>query len=316
MPNFTLSQIKTFLMVTELGSFQAVAAKLRTTQPAISQRIKELERILGVELFDRTARYPRLTPVGRALVPHAARLVGVAEEIAREIAGSDAVSGLVKIGATDAVALSWLPQLVQQLNREFPKLEVELIIGLSVTLFEALKNHEIDIALIAGPLAWPNLVSVPIGRLQNAWMAAPRLTQATGMMTPEAMAKLPIFTYASGSHQSAMIHDWFKQHGVEPSRINVCSSMSAILQMAVSGLGLAVLPPEMMEQDLAAGKLAVIATAAPLPSIDFEAAYLANTHLTFLEKVTMMAADIATHDATFGRKSPQPPAAVDAAGQR
>jgi len=66
-----LAQIEAFLTVAERRSVSAAAAVLYVTQPALTTRIKKLERELGIELFVRTARGMRLTAEGRAFRPHA-----------------------------------------------------------------------------------------------------------------------------------------------------------------------------------------------------------------------------------------------------
>src|SRR5260221_8596207 len=68
---FTLDQLRTFVAVVDEGSFSAAGRKLRRAQSAVSQTLANLEAQAGVKLFDRAARYPRLTDAGRSLLADA-----------------------------------------------------------------------------------------------------------------------------------------------------------------------------------------------------------------------------------------------------
>lgn len=300
MTGFTLTQLRTFLMVHRAKSFQAAANALHTTQPAVSQRVKELERVLGLDLFLRESRSVRLTVTGRKLLPFAERMVCIADEIAVTLTDKHAVSGLIKIGATDTVALTWLPKLVQRLRLEYPRLEVELVIGLSVDLLESLRNHDLDIAMVACPFNDPNIASMSIGKLNNHWMASPQLISQMADISPLAMSNFPIFTHSEGTHQHEIIRRWFRESGIDNPRINVCTSLAAIVKLTTEGLGISVLSPEMMVQELEAGALQMINFPRPLPSIAFAAAYIDRGTPQLLRHLADLATEIVAGDRTFG----------------
>src|ERR1700740_3845482 len=73
--------IETFMWVVTLGSFRGAAQKLNTTQPAISQRIAQLEREVGVKLLQRDRRMVLPTPSGRQLMVYAEKLLGLRSEM-------------------------------------------------------------------------------------------------------------------------------------------------------------------------------------------------------------------------------------------
>ena len=82
-----LIQLKRFLVAAEAGNLRRAAALLHVSQPALTQSIKGLEAMLGVELFERSARGVALTPFGKALVPRARMMLNERERIAREVRG-------------------------------------------------------------------------------------------------------------------------------------------------------------------------------------------------------------------------------------
>lgn len=287
-------------MVYRTKSFQAAANVLHTTQPAVSQRIKELERVVGVDLFERDARSIRLALAGRKMLPYAERMVTLADEISGALLERHAVTGLIKIGSTDTVALTWLPRLLERLRDEYPRLEVELQIGISVDLMEALKKREIDIALVASPIGQPTITSVELGRLQNCWMAAPNIIDKIIESSPKEISKIPVFTYARGSHQYELISKWFESNGVDRVRFNICTSLSTIIKLTIEGLGISILSPEMMVDEIKAGNLEIIHCDPSLPSLPFAAAYIHDRMPQLLHRLAAFAAESAAEDRTFG----------------
>jgi DNA-binding transcriptional LysR family regulator len=124
--SLSIRNLETLLWISRLGSFAQAAKRLRTTQPAVSMRIRELERYLGVKLLNRSRNKVRLTDKGRECVATAERIVALAANLKQRISEKKALSGNVRVGVSEAVALSWLPALVSRLNSDFPGIVVEL----------------------------------------------------------------------------------------------------------------------------------------------------------------------------------------------
>src|SRR5260370_41243306 len=120
-----LKQLATFMAVAHTGSFSAAAERLYTTQPAVSNRIRELENSLGVRLFERTTRSCHLTAKGRSLIAYADRIFALTSELRSDISQIADLSGLVKIGIPEPIALTWLPSLLIALAQRAPKLELD-----------------------------------------------------------------------------------------------------------------------------------------------------------------------------------------------
>ena len=130
----TLKQIEAFYWTAELGSFSAAAGRLNTTQPAISNRIREFETALDLKIFAADVRCPRLTPKGREVLAVCEQYLHLGQALEETLASGEAVGGLVRVGAADTVALTWLPTLVSRLRAQYPRVEVELIVDLSINL--------------------------------------------------------------------------------------------------------------------------------------------------------------------------------------
>src|ERR1700709_2216350 len=105
--------IETFMWVATLGSFRGAAQRLNTTQPAISQRIAQLERELGVKLLNRDHRMASPTPSGRQLLVYAEKLIGLRAEMMAEVGDRSAMRGVLRLGVAETIVHTWRWRLVK-----------------------------------------------------------------------------------------------------------------------------------------------------------------------------------------------------------
>src|SRR3981189_1246843 len=117
--------IETLMWVVTLGSFRGAAQKLNTTQPAISQRIAQLEHEVGVKLLQRDRRMVLPTPHGRQMMVYAERLIGLRSELLAVAADPPALSGALRV-VFDATIFQIFPtQLIKSVNHAYPNLSLE-----------------------------------------------------------------------------------------------------------------------------------------------------------------------------------------------
>lgn len=137
------------------GSLVRAAAMLGLTQPALSYRVKEAERRLGVALFVRRQGRPvGLTAAAERLLPTAALVVDAlarAEEDVRRI--SLGFHYVVRLAVTSRACFDWLPSFLAAFRLEHPEIDVDLAIVPNLPVAAALAAHEIDVAVTAEPLA-------------------------------------------------------------------------------------------------------------------------------------------------------------------
>ena len=125
-----LNELTVFLAVAETDSFSAAGRELHLTQPAVSQKIDNLEKHFGARLFHREGRAVRLTEAGQALQPLARELVGGAirlEETMASLQGE--VIGEMNIGCSTASGKYLLPGIVAQYRRSFPHVRINILIS-------------------------------------------------------------------------------------------------------------------------------------------------------------------------------------------
>ena len=144
----TLRQLEAFYWIARLGSFHAAARHLHVAQPSVSARVRELERHLGVPLFERSGRGLRPTAKGRDLLPYAGRMIELADEIGQRVGEREALRGRVRFGVTSVPAVTWMPRAMKRLAQAYPGIEAEFVVDASESLRAQLLRGELDLELL------------------------------------------------------------------------------------------------------------------------------------------------------------------------
>lgn len=252
----TLKQLEAFAAVADILSFRRAAEALNTTQPNISSRISTLEAVLGVSLMDRDAGSVRLTPKGEALLPHARRALHSMDEFV-VAAGNDALfEGVIRIGATEIVAHTWLGAFLKNLKEKFANIHVELTVDVSANLSDALFAKGLDLTLQSGPFSRAASGVAPLGDCPLIWVASPALGVGDGVLTLADLTSFPILAHARGTVPYTQFKQHLAENGVGHVELSSSSNLAACLQMTLEGFGVACLPQPMVQDAIADGKLA------------------------------------------------------------
>ncbi|WP_433328395.1 LysR family transcriptional regulator [Spirillospora sp. CA-294931] len=150
----TAHQLRIFLVLAEELHYGRAAARLFMTQPALSRQVVVLERRLGVSLFERNSRSVRLTPTGEALLPEARAVVDAMRRLQR---ASDeharSIGGRVVVGTIGAEgAMPFVHEILEELRRRNPGLEIEMRLLDVVDHFRALEQGEVDVVFGRPPV--------------------------------------------------------------------------------------------------------------------------------------------------------------------
>ena len=140
-----LDAVQAFVRIAELGSFTRAAEAMRTTQAAVSLKLKRLEERLGCRLVERTPRYVQLSARGAAFLEHARELLEVHDRALAVFAGA---RQRLTIGISDHVAGPELPALIARMNAQDPQLLIEIRIGSSGDLLQSFDRRELDTVIV------------------------------------------------------------------------------------------------------------------------------------------------------------------------
>lgn len=268
-----ISQLETLIWVARLGSFRAASRHLKMTQPAVSARIRELERELGVELFDRSLRAVRLTAKGHELLQYAEQIVTLASQIQHQVGHDQAIAGRVRLGVTSIPARTWLPRLIHTVRRAYPGVSLEILVESSEHLGEELLRGELDVAFLAGPFRSPNMRTDVIGQVSMSFLASPDLQIPQTPLTPKDLETYPIISAPRGSHLHNLASEWFREGGAQLRINHACSSLTTRIMLAAAGVGVAIVSPASAARELSEGRLQVVNTTVPLPSLEYVVAF-------------------------------------------
>lgn len=267
----TFDQIRSFYLVAVLGTFAKAAEQLNSTQPTISARIVALENRLGVKLFDRSGHRVALTPEGRSFLRSAEKLLNIEADIVRRF-GKPGMRGIVRIGASDTMAVTWIPSFIAELRVENPNAEFELRIGPSYRLREELQARKIDIGFMVGPNSSPELINHPLCSCPLVFTAAPSLDLHDRRLVSADIEKMDIFTFERMTHPHQELVRVLRSKNLSP-RMHPVNSLQTVVLMVKKGLGVGVVPLGAIEEDVAIGNLFVLDTDFDLSDTPFWVCY-------------------------------------------
>ncbi len=291
--NLNLTQLQTFLWVTSLRSFRKAAEKLNTTQPAISSRIAKLEETLGVRLFERDTGFIRLTAKGLELLPYAEKLLRTSEDIKDRISNMDVLSGILRLGVSETIVHTWLPQFISGLHHKYPDVEVEIVVDATINLRNELTERSLDFAFLMGPVSEFHIENYDLMDFKIIWAASPDLAiPRDRSVTLAELAEHPILTYARNTRPYAELSRQIRKETEQPARIFPSSSLAAILRMTLDGIGVATLPKQMIKEELESGQLQEIKCDWSPPALKFTASFPTEPYNPITEKIVGHALEI------------------------
>lgn len=289
-----LQQLEAFVWITRLGTFAAAAERLNITQPTVSQRINELEAQLGITVFKRVGRRAHLTDQGRCLMPLAEEMMTLREHILHKVGNPAHMSGTVRLGVAELVALTWLPKLIDRLSRLYPSVTLELDIDLTENLWNKLDQALLDAALLPKIAEQPNYHTIFLGNVPFSWMGSPSLNLPDRQLGPAEIAKWPILLLSQHSNLYWIIENWFAGGGARMQRRALCNNLNSIANLTICGQGLSTLPPDLFQAEIAQNQLCILDTDPPLPAVDYWAVYNASEAESLAAIVARIAAECTT----------------------
>lgn len=243
-----LELLRTFIAVTERGSFALAAERVHRTQSAVTQQMARLEEQLGIALFRKVGRSKHLTEHGVRLLDYARRLLSLNDEAMASLAASD-LRGPLRIGSILDATDFLLPPLLARFSQMYPNLQIEVHTDRTAHLLQALKRGEIEIALVGLPegSAEPTHPGIRLRTSPMVWMAAADYVHDKTQPVPLVLPDEP-------SSYRATALAALDAHGVAWSIRHVTTSLAFGSMRAAlrAGLGVTVRAIEMLTPDLRA----------------------------------------------------------------
>jgi DNA-binding transcriptional LysR family regulator len=289
----TFIQLEAFYWTARLGSLKEAARHLHVAQPTVSLRIDQLESEVGSALFKRVGRGLALTAKGEALLPNVTVVIEEYRRVRQAMGQQGLNLGVLRVGTTETFAQACLTRFMREIERRYPGLELEFVVRTSADLESGLLERRLDVAFAINPSGDPKLTLTPLGVQPAIWVAAPALK----MRSPLHPSQLEGVTIITNPHPAPMwrqIVDWFRQAGLEPSRVCRCSSPTIAAQLVIGGLGVSLLPRLLVQDAIDAGEVCGLKTNLPVHASRMFGAYRFAEGDNFLREIVAIGHDVMT----------------------
>lgn len=265
--NLDLDLLRAFVTVAETGNMTSAGERLRRSQSAVSLQIKRLEDQLELKLFDRRPRALRLTAAGERLLAQAGALLALNDAILDEFA-EPALEGAVRLGTPEDFATTHLPSVLARFAESHPRVSLEVSCDLTLNLLDRFGAGEFDLVLVKREPSGGE-AGVRVWREPLVWAASPRFDVGSAGPLPLVVSPSPcVYRARAVGALDRADRAWRIAY--------TCGSLAGSQAAVRAGLGVTVLPRDMVPADLAA-----IDDAAALPDLhDTEVALLAARSLT------------------------------------
>src|SRR5471030_81452 len=210
-----LSALRIFKAVAEEGGVTQAAARLHRVQSNVSARLTQLEESLGVALFHRSGRRLLITAEGSRLLEYADRLLTLAGEAEAAMRGDHQPSGKLRIGAMETTAAARLPLVLAAFHKAHPQVDLLLDTGPTDYLLQGVLQHRLDVALVAAP---------------------------------RDVERKALLVFRAGCSYRRRLEAWFAEAGVATTRVSEFGTFEAIIGCVAAGMGVALMPREVLKQ--------------------------------------------------------------------
>lgn len=214
------------------------ADRLFLSQPALSQRLQSIEKEWGEQLFIRSHKGLTATPAGEHVIEFAKETIQRKEEVIEALhMMSSKVHGTLKIACATIIGQNWLPKVLKDFVTQYPEAKIQLITGWSSEIVRALYEGEAHIGIVRGQTDWK-------GPKQHLFRDTLYLVD-TELQTLEEVEKTerPFIQFKSDSNYFEEIQQWWQRHfTVNPKRQITVDQIETCKQMALNGIGYAILP--------------------------------------------------------------------------
>ena len=255
-----IRQLKYFLGVVRLGSIGAAAAANFVTQPAVTLQIQKLEEEVGVKLLERRGRAVRPTQAGSLLAQHAEQVIRRLDELRAAVGGLKGLErGTLRMGNIDAASVYVLPGIYRAFHHKYPGVKIEIIVGDTARLLEALRAGEVELASTVLPIDTGEFDTLPIYRDEMVLVAHPKHVLARRKnVTLEDVVESGMIAYPRRSVTRRQIERVFVEHGLPFNATMEIASPEAIKRLTQAGLGASVLPRPVVAPEIRRGSLQAI----------------------------------------------------------
>lgn len=242
-----LEKVLVFDNIIQAGSLRKASKVLRVSQPSLSRTLGILERELQTTLVERSREGLVLTSEGSKFLKFAQRLRVLTQDLQSDIqTASEQHMGAVTIGTYESIAVYLFPFFLRDLQKKQKKLKLKMKTALSTALLDELRGQRVDLVVSVNPKKQRNIISEVLFRDDYAFYRVPTAGANTNVL---------ITVLDATDVRGTSLRDFFDRLGLSKKEVIDCASFEACKALAVSGVGVAVLPTRVGTPLVEAGQL-------------------------------------------------------------
>src|SRR5882724_4260732 len=266
MADVTLRQLRYFNALARHGHFGRAAEACAISQPALSMQIKELEEALGGVLLERSARQVALTKLGEEAAQRARDILRSVDELGDFARASrDRLAGRLRIGMIPTIAPYLLPEVIGNLTRTHPELDIHVRETLTAKLIEELEDGRLDTAIVALPVSESSLVEVALFS-EHFLLVRPGEDEATPVPSSKALRAMRLLLLEEGHCFRDQALSFCNMQSSPPREVLDASSLSTLVQMVGAGIGVTLIPEMAVAVETRSASVSVARFKNPQPS--------------------------------------------------
>lgn len=249
-----MTELEIIKALAEEGNMRKAAERLFLSQPALSQRLQSMEKEWETLLFIRSQKGLKPTPAGELVIEYAKEAI-VKREETFEMIGSMAgkVHGTLKIACASIIGQTWLPQVLKEYVERYPDAQISLMTGWSSEIVKALNEREAHIGIVRGQTDWK---SKKLHLFRDQLYLVDREITAIDQLQE---TKRPFIQFKSDSNYHREIQYWWQRHfSKNPGRQITVDQIETCKQLAINGIGYAILPAITLTGDEAVNKIPLL----------------------------------------------------------
>ncbi|MCX5811324.1 MAG: LysR family transcriptional regulator [Proteobacteria bacterium] len=273
-----LENLIAFFFVAKERSFSNAATKLFLTQPAVTTKIKCLERQFGTKLFINAGKQLQLTDVGKEILPIAEEVYKKSKEIENILTSyNNAGRGVLRIGASRSLSQTYLPLIINIFSDHYPNIQVSITEGTSHEIIEKIMQFKDNIGIIPKVPINDKITAITISNEKIEFVVSNKnpLAQKEHISIDD-MLHQPILVAGEGSATRLALLDVFDKYKVTPNIVFEAENLEMIKKYLLTGKGMALMFPAVVKNELEEGQLKILSMADINIYIDVQLIFLSE----------------------------------------
>jgi DNA-binding transcriptional LysR family regulator len=235
------------------------------SQSAASQHVQEVERRLGVRLFDRSKRPLELTTAGKLYTEYCRDVLRREEELSLALADlKGVVDGTVRVASIYSIGLSEMSRLQEEFGARYPAVTLHVEYGRPEKVYDAVRNDTADLGLVSYPVSSRELAAIPWREEEMQVAASPAHVLASRQqLVPADLEGHEFIGFDEGLSIRRELDRFFRAQGITVNLVMQFDNIQTIKEAVALGSGISILPARTMQAEIAQGRLVAVPLHAP-----------------------------------------------------